>query len=211
MITDADLLSYAKRGLIPGPAEEGEAFLKRASKCPPLFQEAWEADVYGFTVDWVPCLYSNKKLPFWEGAATWISEEGISVQLRKEFKKGKYMGYQRKEVLSHEAVHAARCAFEEPRFEEILAYRTSCNPVRRWLGPLFRKPWESIAFLLCFPFGLYLLFRLMRDQRLLTRALKKITPSILVCLTDEEIRHAKVSDIATLRTRLISLLSQGFF
>lgn len=211
MIADADLLALAKRGLIPGPAEPEDEFLKRAAKSKPLGQEAWDeasditAALYGIQVDWVPCTYSNKKLPFWEGAATWVSEEGTSIQLRTNFKKGRYFGYAQKEVLSHEAVHAARCKFVEPRFEEILAYRTSSNGFRRWFGPLFRRPWESITFLLFFPFGLYLLFRLLRDQSLFARCLKSFSLPAILCMTDAEIARGQVEGQG-IRQRLIRAL-----
>ena len=39
--------------------------------------------------------------------------------------------------------------FEEPQFEELLAYRSSHAPWRRWLGPIVQSPRESALFLLC--------------------------------------------------------------
>ena len=213
-MTDEELLAYAKRGLIPGPHEDEMAFLERASKAVPLNLPEWKEvssfteNLYGFAVDWVPCTYSNHKLPFWEGAATWISEDKLpSIQLRRSFKKGKYFGYQRTEVLSPEAIHAARCMFEEPHFEEILAFRTSSSPLRRFLGPLFRKPWESLLFILFFPFGLFLLMRLLRAQWIFSSRQGQIPLPILICLTDEEIqKRPQWEDGPTFRHRLLRLL-----
>lgn len=217
MITDLELLLFAKRGLIPGPNEDEKAFLQRASKLESFSPEDWKEahakteKLYGFAIDWVSCTYSNHKLPFWEGAATWISEEGIpSIQLRNGFKKGKYLGYTRSEVLAHEAVHAARSAFEEPRFEEILAYRTSTNFFRKCLGPLFRKPKESLLFLLFFPLGIFFLFRLLRDQWIFQGCLQKLPLPVILCLTDKEIaRFAEIKPDSSLRWRMINLMKSS--
>ena len=38
--------------------------------------------------------------------------------------------------------------FEEPQFEELLAYRNSPAAWRRWLGPIVEAPWESLLFML---------------------------------------------------------------
>jgi hypothetical protein len=198
-MTNNDLLSLSKRGLIPGPHESEEAFLNRAqesvSSTTPI-----SLPLFGFCVDWIEVRYSNKKLPFWEGAALWTGEE-CYIQLREGFKTGRYLGYSREEVLTHEAVHAARVAFEEPKFEEVLAYRTSQNSLRKWVGPLFRRPWES-AVLVCSlgaaVFGYFWMplailgclgARLARAQFILTRCLRKIPLSGLVCLSDKEINQ----------------------
>jgi hypothetical protein len=45
-------------------------------------------------------------------------------------------------------VHAMRLMFEENRFEEILAFRTSRNRFRRYFGPLFSHPGETKGFVL---------------------------------------------------------------
>lgn len=204
MITNNDLLSLAKRGLIPGPHEGEEAFLNRVQEAVPRTAPI-PLPLFGLCIDWIDVRYSNKNLPFWEGAALWTGEE-CYVQLRKGFKTGRYLGYQREEVLAHEAVHAARIAFDEPRFEEVLAYRTSKSSLRKWGGPLFRRPWES-AVLICslsaavfgyfwvplFILG-YLGARLARSQLILTRCLRKIPLSGLACLSDKEIdRFSKLS------------------
>ena len=68
------------------------------------------------------------------------------IQLRHGFKKGRYLFCDRDEVLRHEAVHAIRLTFNEPRFEEILAYFHSKKKWRRFLGPLFRTPKEALIF-----------------------------------------------------------------
>jgi len=58
--------------------------------------------------------------------------------------------------------HVGRMAFEEPIFEEILAYRTATSSYRRWLGPIVKSSIESALFLLLlfiiFLFDLFFIF-----------------------------------------------------
>lgn len=165
MLTDKELLAWNRRGCIPGPAEEEETFLARVallSKHTPrenaLPASDW-SEAYALTErlfdirpDWLVAYYDNKGLPFWQGAATWIADGMFPLlQLKTAFRKGHYLKiYHRKELLAHESVHAARMAFKEPKFEEILAYQTSPSPFRRLLGALFQNPWESTLLLLLF-------------------------------------------------------------
>ena len=219
MIDDDALQTFNQNGFIPGPAEGEQAFLARVSELEhlphihdePLTDADWKGAraltrrLFDFSVKWVPAFYSDRGLPFWQGAAVWISTNSHPViQLKKAFRKGSYLGfYPREEVLAHEAAHAARLGFNEPRFEEILAYSTSKSPWRRWLGPLFRHSWESYFFviLLLLPLGvqvarlfyensalleclfyvpwafaLAMICRLSYHQRLLLRTLRHIAP-----------------------------------
>lgn len=163
------LLAYNEMGLIPGPGESEEAFLERASYCQTidsileespakLFASTPEIDEelkreLGFTLPWTPVLYSNKDLALWHGGCAWIFEKegggpkGAFFQLRKSFsKKNSVFGYTKKEIYLHEAVHVGRMAFDEPQFEEVLAYRTSKNRFRRYVGPIITKPYEALLF-----------------------------------------------------------------
>lgn len=104
---------------------------------------------------WIPVAFSNQKLAPWHGGCAWIfqlTEEtpmGAFLQLRRAFAKEKrYLGlYDRSELLAHESSHVGRMLFEEPKFEEMLAYRTSPSLFRRWFGPIFQSAWESMLFL----------------------------------------------------------------
>jgi hypothetical protein len=105
--------------------------------------------------DWIPIVFSNQQLAPWHGGCAWIfqfTEEtpmGAFFQVRRAFaKQERYLGiYRLTELLAHETAHVGRMLFEEPRFEEILAYRTSPSTFRRWFGPIVQSPWESILFL----------------------------------------------------------------
>ena len=169
-ISSNELKECSERGWIPGPKEEEKAFRERIDTLnhfysyPPkgldllLTEGDWELarnitqNYFDFAPDWLVAHYSNRGLSFFQGAATWIFEkQGLRIpliQLRKKFETKKlWRMYRRFEVLSHEAVHAARMQFDEPLFEEIFAYRTSPYFWRRWLGPLFQEPWEAYLFL----------------------------------------------------------------
>lgn len=179
MISDTDLLSLNQKGFIPGPQEDEEGFLNRVERLrqisaeqmlslkEPIVKDDWKGaqvlthELFDVSTDWVPGFYSNKQLPFWQGAAAWIcdTEDGIKLpvlQLKRTFKKHHHLGiYSLDEVLAHEALHASRMMFNEPKFEEFLAYRTSKSFLRKWFGPLFRSSWESyfFVFMLLVPLG----------------------------------------------------------
>jgi hypothetical protein len=221
----SSLRALSDRGLIPGPKESHEDFFERVTKTQfadyesvvPVehWQSAFEITkrLFGFCPDWVSAHYSNDKLFFWEGAAVWLGPTFV-IQLRENFRKGSYLGiYKRDEVLAHEAVHAARMAFEEPRFEEIFAYLTSSNKWRKITGPLLRSPKEALFFIaatglsllatlflndafIALPFVMISLgfLRLVRTRRVFLAALARSKQYIqgnafafLLHLTDEEI------------------------
>ena len=52
-------------------------------------------------------------------------------------------------MIAHEAVHAARCAFNEEKFEEFFAFAVSEKKWRRVLGPLIQRSWEVCPFFIC--------------------------------------------------------------
>jgi len=111
---------------------------------------------YDISPAWVPLFYSNYRLPFWHGGCAWIyqlTEEtptAALIQLRSHFRKSpRYLGiYEQQELLTHELCHIGRMAFQEEKYEEVLAYGTSSSRFRRWLGPLVQSSIESVIFLL---------------------------------------------------------------
>lgn len=111
---------------------------------------------YDCSPNWVPLFFSNYKLPFWHGGCAWIfqmteqSPTSALIQLRQTFSHSpKYLGiYDRNELLTHELSHVGRMMFQEPQFEEVLAYRTSNSAFRRWFGPIIQSSVESALFML---------------------------------------------------------------
>lgn len=114
------------------------------------------ASQYDCSPDWIPVFFTNHRLPFWQGGCAWIfqmtekSPTASLIQLRKQFEKQKkYLGlYDRDELLRHELCHAGRMMFNEPRYEEMIAYRTSGSAFRRFFGPLAQSSTETALFLL---------------------------------------------------------------
>lgn len=185
MLSDDLLLSYLKQGLIPGPEENEEAFEERAvfclhikeilnvdasfkweEKADSYLKEAFSItkELYGIEPTWVPLIFSDEKLLPWHGGAALIfqmSEQSpISalLQLRKRlFYKQNYFGMiERKELIAHELSHIGRMLFDEPVFEELLAYRSSSSWISRNLGGLVESASESLLFV----FVLLLIFLL---------------------------------------------------
>lgn len=158
------------RGWIPGAFEDVKAFTLRVQALESFFSHPpetvdyfltdrdWKlskervSELYDAKPDWIVAHYDDQGLAFFQGAATWIVNQGDLripiIQLKKGFDSGSYCKiYSRDEVLAHEMVHAMRMQFDEPRFEEILAYKTSKHFYRRLIGPLFEKHWEATVFL----------------------------------------------------------------
>lgn len=167
-----------REGLIPGPNETEQEYLERVQYCLHLkknfkervdleFQEQVMEPVpsqglelanklYGIAPSWIPLFYSNYRLPFWQGGCAWIFQQtensptSAFFQLRQAFRTSEtYLKiYHRNELISHELSHIGRMTFDEPRYEELLAYRTSKSPFRKYWGPLFTTPAQSGLFAL---------------------------------------------------------------
>ena len=224
MLMDEELVLLNSQGFIPGPDELEEVFVSRVAgikergeKEGELPNAHWEwvrlhlQELFDFAPYCLPAFYSNRSLALWQGAASWIKDgKLVSIQLREALKKGSYFGYHRDEILAHEAVHAARSAFNEPQAEEFFAFMASEKWWRRAFGPLVRRPIEVWVFFILatsamfFPLGNLLvglwmgtgvlrLFRLHRKMRSAAKALigifrdPKRVRAVLLRLTDGEI------------------------
>ncbi|MBN2478956.1 MAG: hypothetical protein JXA94_01880 [Parachlamydiales bacterium] len=98
--------------------------------------------------------YSDQNLSFLQPAATWILSFGDDnnikiplLQFRHVLRKKTYLWiYTLDEILAHEAVHAARVAFDEPKTEEIFAYLTASSHFRRVFGPIVKTNKDIVIF-----------------------------------------------------------------
>ncbi len=169
------LAHYNAVGFIPGPSETEDEYCKRVHYCQglakePLFQEGVQADHvdllqsafpltkknFDISPDWIPVFFSDYKLAPWHGATAWIFQReedvptGAFFQLRTCLQKQNHIFgmYTREELLAHEASHVGRMLFEEPKYEEMIAYTTSPSWLRRTFGPIVQSSWESSLFLL---------------------------------------------------------------
>lgn len=217
-----ELIACNSSGLIPGPGETEDEFFRRKSYCislkdfifnklgneipfvskENLFSNTLSHPLYGIKPDWVPLFFSNYQLFFWQGGCAWIfqiddeSPTSAMLQLRKSLgSHTKYLGiYDRDEMITHELSHVGRMMFQEPKFEEVLAYQSSPFWFRRFFGPLFQFSWESFLFIFLLLIGTFfmtmtsfllpigyltfLLMRLLKKQWALEKC-KNNTESIL--------------------------------
>lgn len=236
---------WIKEGILPGPGETEEQYRERALYClnlresfknlvdtgfqdqnlEPISPEGLNQveQLYAIRPSWIPFFFSNYRLPFWQGGCAWIFQQSESspvsafFQLRQVFRKQQtYLGiYPRDELVAHELCHIGRMTYEEPRYEELLAYRTALTPFRRYWGPLFTTPAQSGIFALLlllilmvdlitlvFNPDLYgsiqwmklmplawigwLVFDLIRRQRIFNKCRRLLPEKILYRLTDQE-------------------------
>ena len=122
-----------------------------------LIQEAGEITrpLFDIIPEWTPVIFSNHRLMPWHGGCAWIfqmsKEEPTAAffQLRQAFLHAStYLGiYNRKELIAHETAHIGRMLFNEPKFEELIAYRTSKSWFRRFISPIIQSPWEANLFI----------------------------------------------------------------
>lgn len=165
-LTSDDIINLSREGLIAGPGESETEFEKRILYCKGLQRELDipSANIseakpitkkwFDITPSWVPCFFSNHQLSYWQGGCAWIFQQddqtptGAFLQLRKTFEqKSTFLGiYKRDEFIAHELCHVGRMMFEEPKFEEVLAYQTASSPFQRYFGPILRTSGEAILF-----------------------------------------------------------------
>ncbi len=122
-----------------------------------LLEEAFviTQGLYDIHPSWLPVFFSNYQLTPWHGGCAWIfqlqeeSPRTAFLQLRKAFAyRKKYLKfYSRTELVAHECAHVGRMAFDQERFEELLAYRSSDSWLTRWLGPIVQSAGESLLFM----------------------------------------------------------------
>lgn len=225
-----DLKRYYLEGFIPGPDESFQSFEMRVKaskeilKTPKEISEKLKVPLERFTVEDKTLLTftSDKKLFFYHGAMTLICsfDNGVVIPVIQLPQKRRWFSFvSRKELIAHEKIHALRCKFNEKRFEEIIAYRTSSYKYRRFLGPLFSSQYEplivlSLLFLGFFYFPIFVIFfsyvtllflRLLIRQLICYKALKELKKQTknpekaLVFLTDfeiEEIGKGRFSSLA---------------
>lgn len=181
-LVNQKIIELNTRGILPGPNETKEEYLKRADynltlrkqltdellRDIPFSKESEEAsdclqesfaktkELYDIAPDWAPLFFSDYQLSLWQGGCAWIfqitneSPTTALIQLRKHFRESNiYLKlYSRNELLAHELSHVGRLAYDESKFEEYFAYRSSKSKFRRWLGPIVKSSAESLLFVI---------------------------------------------------------------
>lgn len=138
--------------------EKEFAFAPSDDQSQEALEEAYPTSesLFAIRADWLPLYFSNQHLAPWHGGCAWIfqmdeaSPIAALMQLRSHFRtSGRYLGiYRRDELIAHELAHVGRMKFEEPVFEELLAYRTSPSAFRRWFGPMVASSKETLLFVI---------------------------------------------------------------
>jgi hypothetical protein len=136
--TSKQLLKLFDLGFIPGPQESRRNFFDRVRKTrtylsslPPEKQSTF------------PFKHPTeiKKLPIWIGGCTHIFEhDGVrmgTIELNKRI--------HLPELIEHECVHYRRLMFDEPEYEEILAFDTSNTWRQNW-GALLDQGSKKLLF-----------------------------------------------------------------
>lgn len=177
--------------------EEGKKLIQEAA---PITRE-----LYDIVPQWTPIVFSNQKLAPWHGGSAWIfqltedSPTASFLQLREAFAyKKRYLGlYDRAEVVAHELSHVGRMQFQEPKFEELLAYKTSRSWFRRYFGPIVESLWEIVVFIVLILLSLFIDFFLIASGAIYSGvALLKILPwvwlgigLVRVCLRQRQFKR----------------------
>jgi hypothetical protein len=162
----ADWTRLDRWGLIPGPMENISQFAERVrvSLDPATRQSAdrflknyqrtslphISEPAFGVHPKYVP-IYRKKNTGISiYAAATWIMETGPRKILFPliVFNRRNRWTPSDSTVLRHEWCHCGRASFEEPQFEEMLAYSAGGSTLSRILGPLFRSEGEGLAVLI---------------------------------------------------------------
>lgn len=134
-------LHYFSLGILPMKGESEKNFLKRGGKLTAR-ETALPQKVFNTTPTWVEIKYDSAPLSFWEGGCTLIDEETFESEIFIHPKTKN-----KKEVVTHELVHAVRAPLKSHFFEELIAYQTSRQTWRAVFSPLFLTPKEATLFL----------------------------------------------------------------
>lgn len=148
-----------EKGFIPGPEETTKAFLQRIQpyldkKLDPLLQvtlcnQEVEEILRPFdlkNLNWVPLEYSKNGLLPWQAAVTEVEDQCVQIKLNPRLKERKKIwGVKREEIIAHELLHAARMAFPDGHYEELLVSLSEKSAWRRWLRSLVSRTWEGWA------------------------------------------------------------------
>lgn len=194
--------SIYEKGFLPGPKETKEEFYHRIIETEKIIQNPEKHFKESLTPLNPSTLLSLKKNLFFYGSSTSIYEtkNGICIPVISKPSKFSSLFVQKQEILAHEKVHARRALFEEPMFEEVLAFRTSPSFLRRYFSPILCTPSQTYLFLFLGALSYFsiipllgyisfLNFNLHRKQKAITRCLKRYTlkEGMLQGMTDKEI------------------------
>jgi len=169
MLTVEEWKTTNREGLIPGPDESLTQFNERVDYCLHLKNHLPEeipfsrdlldkvdsveeitGPLFDIAPSWIPSFSSNYQLMPWHGGCAWIFQlsEDKPASAFFQLRKNPLFSYSRKELVAHELSHVGRMVFDEPKYEEILAYQTSSSSFRQFFGPIVQYSIEAMIFVL---------------------------------------------------------------
>ena len=214
-------LSFYSKGFLPGPIESESNFYKRAALTEKIVREpknyitekSLKNKVFSSLNESTLFMASSCKL-FWHASVTMILEISKDLYIPIISKPSKFSNLfiNEDEVLNHELIHAKRVYFNDEKFEEIIAFRTSKSSWRKFFSPLITKQYQLILILIfslitsysSLPFFILLssmLFNLSYKQFTVYRCIRylkrytKYYEEILIGMTDKEIISVANNDI----------------
>jgi hypothetical protein len=217
---DESYLELYQAGFLPGPKESKEAFfyrvalLRKIAACPAKYitEKSFRGSIFT-PVDRAYLLIDHCKHRFFQASSTTILEveTGVFIPVIKTPSKFSSLFVDSKEVMAHEQIHAQRAQFDEPKFEEIIAYRSSKSRFRQMISPVISTTKQQGLFFLLvlfMPVSLYpfLAFILWCSITSFTRQnhihrclanLKQISSfpeELLMAMTDKEILQMSKND-----------------
>ncbi len=106
--------------------------------------------LYGFRAGSIPGFYADLRGFFFGGCMTTDESrrEAFFIIRRAFAANGRWLFYNRRELLAHELCHSMRQPLNDPGLEEYFAYRTSPGRLRRYLGGCFITPLDAALFIL---------------------------------------------------------------
>ncbi len=175
----------------------------------PLFESLDQK--FGIDPRWIPVYFIKHGLGMFGGGGMFSGTDENTGQnvtffvLREAFRnKQKWLIYSRDEIMTHEFCHAARAGFNEPLFEEVVAYRSGTSAFRKYIGGAFRSIARTqllLAFLALFWIGFFVQ---LKGGELWIQALLQIPmPLYIACLAFEGIYRQTQAEKTTQHLQLI--------
>ncbi len=194
-------------GFIPGPEESEREFFERVNIVKKIVEDPKKYLPFKGTMkalNGATLSIQSKSLPFHAASTLIIEIAGTTLSIIKEPSRLSLLFVSHQEVINHELVHAKRAMFNEPGFEEMIAYQTSSSKLRKTLSPMINSTHETLLFILLsflIPFSAlpflvyfsYLLLRLWKKTMIFNRCKKHLKLSsdynekFLEGMTDKEI------------------------
>ena len=149
------IINYMKSlyndGFIPGPEESEKEFFERVKLVKKIIEDPKKYLPFKGSMkalNGATLSLKSKSLPFHAASTLIVEAAGTTLSIIKEPSKLSLLFVSYQEVIDHELVHAKRAMFNEPKFEEMIAYQTSSSKLRKHLSPIVSSTHETVLLIL---------------------------------------------------------------